>query len=111
MARVKKIALIDQITTYGTRRQEIKKDLEPRYIFAEIQSVTRQEFFAASSKGMASDGMALVWPWEYHGEEIMEMEGKRYAIYRTFMPDNGKKLELYYQYEVGPANPAGGNEQ
>lgn len=102
MPYVKKIKLVAQTVTRGTRLERIVTETE-RSIFAELPSVTRNEFYQASAAGMTPEGMAKVWAFEYKGEKILELEGNRYAIYRTFQPLGSKKMELYYGYEVGPA--------
>ena len=105
MATVKKIKLIPQILSYGARHQPIYTDGTAREIFAEIRSVKQSEFFQASTVGINTEGTALVWSFEYHGETVLELDKNRYAIYRTYQPDNSKKIELYYGFEVG-ANTA-----
>lgn len=105
MATVKKIKLIPQNVSYGSRHQPIYNDGTAREIFAEIRSVKQSEFFQASAAGINTEGTALVWAFEYHGENVLELNKKRYAIYRTYQPDNSKKIELYFGFEVG-ANTA-----
>lgn len=105
MALVKKIKLISQAVTYGSRHQPIYTDGTPREIFANIQSVKQSEFFQASAAGITTEGTAVVWAFEYHGENVLVLNGQRYAIYRTYRPDGSKKMELYFGYETG-ANTA-----
>lgn len=105
---VRKIKLISQTVTYGQRKERIVTDGTPREIFAEIQSVTRAEFFQAQQAGMSVDGKAIVWAFEYKGEQILVLDTQRFAIYRTYQVPGSKKMELYYMSEVGPATPAPG---
>ena len=103
MPYVKKIELISQTVNYGTRHQPIITDNTPtRAVFAEITSAQQSEFFQASAVGMAAEGKALVWAFEYHGETIMQFDGNRYAIYRTYIVPGSKKIELHFGQQVGP---------
>lgn len=103
MRNVRKIKLIKQETVYGTRREPIVRDVVPaREIFAEIQSITMTEFYSAASVGMSPNAKAIVWAFEYHGEQILELDGQRYKIFRTYQVPTGNKMELYYTFEAGP---------
>ena len=98
--RVKKIQLVTQSFVVGSRLQKVPKDTV-RNVFAKIDSVTQTEYFAASAEGFTPSGKATIWAFEYHGEKILVLDGKRYAIYRTYLPEN-RKIELYYMFEAGP---------
>ena len=102
MPHVKKIKLIGQTITYGNRKERIVKDSVPREVFAEMQGVTQTEFFSASASGFTPEGKAVVWAFEYHGEQILVIDGNRYAIYRTYNSQTSNKMELYYMVETGP---------
>jgi len=103
MRNVKKIKLIKQETVYGARREPILKDVSPaREVFAEIQSITMNEFYSAASVGMTPNAKAIVWAFEYHGEQILEIGGQRYKVYRTYQVPTGNKMEIYYTFETGP---------
>ena len=110
MPDVRKIKLITQEITRGTRLERIVTDKSTREIFAEIRSVTRAEYYQAGAQGMTVEGSALVWAFEYHGENILELAGIRYAVIRTYRDPASKKLEIYYGQEAGPGTPAGGSQ-
>lgn len=108
MPYVKKIELISQTITYGARHEPIIKDNNPaRKVFAEIISAQQSEFFQANSVGLSAEGTALVWAFEYHGEKILEYDGKRYAIYRTYIVPGSKKIELHFGQQIGPNTTPG----
>lgn len=108
MPYVRKIKLISQTVNYGSRHQPIISDDTPsRAVFAEITSAQQSEFFQASAAGMAAEGKALVWAFEYHGETILELDNVRYAIYRTYIVPGSKKIELHYGQQVGPSTVPG----
>ena len=104
MQKVKKVNLIPVTITYGTMCEPIPKDGTPRAVFADLEPVTQTEYFRAQSVGMSAEGKAYVWAFEYHGEQVIEIDGQRFAIYRTYQAPGAKKIELYYQYEKGPAH-------
>jgi len=109
MPYVKKISLIPQTFTEGPRKQRIPKDGEPRGVFANIDSIGQSEFFQASASGFTPAGKATMWQFEYHGETVMELEGERYAIYRTYKVPGTNKVEIYFAKQLAANTPAGGN--
>lgn len=58
-----------------------------REIFAQVESVGRNEYFAAGQNGIRADYRFRVFAAEYHGERECEYNGERYTIYRTYQPD------------------------
>lgn len=103
MPYVKKVTLIKETVSYGPRHEPIFSDATPkRDVFAEFTSAQQSEFFQASAAGLAADGTVLVWAFEYHGENVLQFDGQRFAIYRTYLPPGAKKIELHYGHQVGP---------
>lgn len=70
-------------------------------IFAELGKAGQKEFFAAAQAGLKSEGMIVVWSCEYEGQSIIELDGTRYDIYRTYGPRADEKTELYFQRRKG----------
>lgn len=58
-----------------------------REIFAQVESIGRNEYFAAGQNGIRADYRFRVFAAEYHGERECEYNGERYTIYRTYQPD------------------------
>lgn len=108
MPYVKKISLIPQTFTEGPRKQRIPKDGKPRGVFANIDSIGQSEFFQASASEFTPAGKATMWQFEYHGETVMELEGERYAIYRTYKVPGTNKVEIYFAKQLAANTPAGG---
>lgn len=77
---------------------------EPTYteLFADVSGITRSEFAAAGQIGLSPDAKFTVWAGEYSGEEIVEYNGDRYIVYRTF-PINGR-IELYTGRRIGESH-------
>ncbi len=107
MPYVKKIKLFSQVIRYGDRREAIITKENQKEVFAEIYSAGAAEFFQASAGGFKPEGKALVWRFEYNGQSILELEGQRFAIYRTYWAPGSKKIELHFGYEIGPNTPGG----
>lgn len=94
-----------------------------RDVFAQIDSVSRAEFFAAGQNGLNPEYRFTVFSGEYTGEREADYNGVRYSIYRTYQPsayvrhDNSKthegsisrntnsgnndRIELYASRKVG----------
>lgn len=77
-----------------------------REVYAQVNSVTRAEFAAAGQAGFRPDYQIIINQAEYDQEPVCEYDGKRYAIYRTYMVPGGDYMELYVQYEAGIQTPA-----
>ena len=71
-----------------------------RDVFCQVQSVSRAEFFAAGQIGLKPDYCFIVFFADYEGEDLVEYNGARYVIYRTYHARTDD-LELYAQREVG----------
>lgn len=64
-----------------------------REIFAEIVGTKRSEFYSALSAGLKPEKTLRIYDFEYHGEKIVEIDGDRYEIFRTY-PIGDERLEL-----------------
>lgn len=70
-------------------------------IWAEVQSVSRTEFFEAGRSGI-SPSLTLVTPRvNYAGQQIAVVGGVRYAIYRTYLPADSDVIELHLEQRAG----------
>ena len=81
-----------------------------REVFAQIESVSRAEFFAAGQNGLTPAYRFIVFTGEYQGERECEYNGVRYSIYRTYQPsayvrhDNEKTYEGSISRNTNTAN-------
>lgn len=71
-----------------------------RDVFCVKKSITRNEFFNAGRNGLNPEMMFKVFHGDYDGERKCEFEGKKLAIYRTYIGD-GDYIEIYAQREGG----------
>ena len=73
---------------------------EPRTVMCQVDRVTRSEFFDAGRNGLNPEFVFRVFFADYEGERLLEYNGKRYGIYRTF--NNGSdEVELYAERKGG----------
>lgn len=73
-------------------------------VFAERKSVRQTEFYQAAAVGFKPEIMLEVYAFEYGGEELCELDGERYRIYRTFAKPGTDRVELYLTAIVGDTN-------
>lgn len=86
-----------ELIALGETRDEDTK----RSVYADVDSVSREEFASSGAAGMQARKKALVWAEEYRDEEEIVISGKRLAIYRTYGPTAAGKIELYAGERVG----------
>lgn len=56
-------------------------------VFALEQKVGTQEFYNATAVGIKPTAELVLKACNYHGEELAEYKGERYAVIRTFPKD------------------------
>lgn len=93
------LTLINQ--TYVTDDYGVERATEtPKNVFCDVASITQNEFYAANEAGLKPALRFDIFAYDYSGEELVEFNGVRYTIYRTYQRYNDV-LELYTQKEVG----------
>lgn len=70
-------------------------------ILCHIESVGQREFFSAGQNGINSDLKVVTQAVNYNNESILEYNGMRYGIYRTFRKNDSDEIELYCEMKVG----------
>ncbi len=78
-----------------------KKKEEKREIFITILSITRNEFYKAGSSGITPDYVLKTAAVNYAGEQEIELDDVRYAIYRVYNPPDSDDIELYIHKKAG----------
>lgn len=68
-------------------------------VFCEVYSISQNEFFSAGREGHRPSFRFDIFFDDYNGEKIVEYNGKRYLIYRTYQRDD--TMELYAEMRVG----------
>jgi SPP1 family predicted phage head-tail adaptor len=69
-------------------------------IFCRVTSVSGSEFNAASQNGIKPQWKFIIRSREYSGEKVVEFEGQKFAIYRTYQ-SSLDDLELYVEEREG----------
>lgn len=96
--------LVTLISTSAIRDSEGRLTGEctkERNVYATCKSVRQSEFFSAGQSGIRPELELEVWAEEYEGETIVELDGERYTIYRSYSMPGGDKTELYLTKKVG----------
>ena len=68
-------------------------------VFAEVDSVSQSEFFAAQDTELKPEYKFTVFFGNYNGQSLIEYEGETYSVYRTYR--TGDNLELYVERKIG----------
>lgn len=82
--------------TYGVLQPTETK----RLVYANVQSVTRNEWFEGGRNGLNPEYRMVMFGPDYEGEEIVEYNGLQYAIYRTYQARTDE-IELYVERKKG----------
>lgn len=80
----------------GVRR----KTATSKQVFANVTSVTLDELDTGGRLGLNPEYRMTVFCYDYDGQGVLEYQGKRYSIYRTYKGKNDM-IELYVQREGG----------
>lgn len=92
------ITLISQAYTLDDYGNNVAT--ETRFdVFCEVDSITQSEFYAAANTGLNPEYRFRVFFDDYDGQSVLEFDGKRYGIYRTYR--SGDYMELYAERKVG----------
>ena len=79
-----------------------------REVFGQLGSVTANEFFAGGQNGFKPEFRIVMFAPDYLGEELLEIDGQVYSIYRTYFAKNDM-IELYVEKRSG--NETGRSQQ
>lgn len=79
----------------------------PVEILCHIESVGQREFFSAGQNGINSDLKIVTQAVNYENEQIIEYNGQRYGIYRTFRRNDSDEIELYCEWKGGISGQEG----
>lgn len=72
-----------------------------RDIFADVTSVTGNEWFEGGRNGIVPEYRMIVFKYDYQGEQLLRYNGTVYQIYRTY-ERRTDELELYCAKRKGP---------
>lgn len=99
MDRSRVIKLIKQ--TYQTDSIGQRVPVETaKEVFCSIASVSGSEWFEAGRNGIKPEIKVSMFCHDYQGEKIAELDGTRYAVYRTYQAKH-EIIELYLEKKAG----------
>ena len=85
-----------QTNDYSWLDQETRMD-----VFCDVRSITQTEWFNAGRNGIDHPAFIFIINRnEYTGQQIVEYQGQRYGVYRTYRGKN-ESLELYCEAKGG----------
>lgn len=64
-------------------------------IYGIKKSVRQSEFYQAAAAGFKPEVVVEINSFEYSNEEICELEGQRFRVYRVYPIKNSERTELY----------------
>lgn len=102
MTRINKITLITEQTTTDSIGQIVTTESTVEYI-GEVRSVTQNEYMTGRQSGLSPAYVFRVSVFGYSGQKILEYDGARYSIYRTYEADDNY-IELYTEAMLGVTN-------
>lgn len=70
-------------------------------IFVHEGSINRNEFDVAGQHGLSADLVLITQAINYSGEKIVQYDGKRYGVYRTFRNPDSDEIEIYMERKGG----------
>lgn len=65
-----------------------------RTVFCNKRSVSQGEYYKAQQAGKQVEAKVEVHSFDYEGETLVELEGKRYSVLKTYEPDDSDVIEL-----------------
>lgn len=68
--------------------------------YCQLSSVSQSEWFEAGRNGLKAEYRAVMPCEEYNGEEVAELNGVRYGVYRTYRT-RSDTIELYLERKAG----------
>lgn len=71
-----------------------------RDVYCNVSSISASEWFEAGRAGMNPEYRVTMFVYDYQGEDIAELNGVRYGIYRTYLGSN-ESIELYLEKKAG----------
>lgn len=92
------IKLITRTITTDAYGNEIAAETS-KTVMCEVESISQSEFYAAANTELEPEYRFVVFFGDYSGEEIVEYDGARYSIYRTYRASDN--LELYAERKIG----------
>lgn len=91
--------LLGKTIAMNQLKQEVEVDTRTE-IFAQKESISQSEFYKGGEAGLKPDFRLITAIIDYNGEREVELDGKKYGIYRTYERDQDY-IELYCERKGG----------
>lgn len=78
----------------------VKDEENKRKILCDVKSVNRSEFYAAARSDMKPEAVFEVNKYDYSNEKIVEHDGQRYDVIRSYMPRGRQDLDNFEILEL-----------
>lgn len=91
--------LIGKTITMNQLKQEIEVETRTE-IYARKESISQSEFYKGGEAGLKPDFRLITAIIDYNGEREVELDSKKYGIYRTYERDQDY-IELYCERKGG----------
>lgn len=98
MNRPSVIYLVSESFTQNTYGVMTKTETTTK-VYADVQSVTRSEWFEGGRNGLNPEYRMRIFHSEYDGQQILIYNSVYYTIYRTYMDND--IIELYVEKRKG----------
>lgn len=99
MDRSNVVTLISETYSADSIGQMVATEVE-RDVFCNVASVSQNEWFQGGQNGLNPEYQVTMFAPDYEGEKIVEFNGIRYGVYRTYMRQD-ELLELYLERKTG----------
>lgn len=80
--------------------QQVAKETK-REVFCNVDSASRTEWRDAGMVGLRAERRVTMPLCNYCGEEIVEIHGTRYTVYRGYIRKGGDEIELHLERRSG----------
>ena len=71
-----------------------------RKVWCKVESASGREFARMGQNNIRPQRRVTLWAYEYDEQDTVELDGKKYGVYRTFQP-NPEEVELYLERKAG----------
>ena len=99
MDRSNVVTLISETYSADSIGQMVATEVE-RDVFCNVASVSQNEWFQGGQNGLNPEYQVTMFAPDYEGEKIVEFNGIRYGVYRTYLRQD-ELLELYLERKTG----------
>ena len=90
------------VTQHADEYGDVVTTETTREVFAKLGSIGQKEFYQAHAVGLQPELKFVLADYlDYSGETLVEYDGQRYRVLRTYR--DGLELELIVYREVNPA--------